>query len=44
MEMENQAITFEVKIERAKTLQILNEIMRFKGGFVCFNTNKMRDG
>ena len=35
MEKENQAM----KIERGITLQILNEIMHFKGGFVRLNTS-----
>ena len=31
---ENQGVGFSLKIQRGITLQILNEIMRFKVGFV----------
>ena len=33
-----QGIGFWVKIQRGITLEILNEIIRFKGLFVCWNT------
>ena len=30
-----KAIGFQINIQKGTTLNILNEIMRFKGGFVC---------